>query len=799
MDESVRLRSSAVPHPHTPGGGERAKISFLMTAPDLNSDQLQRLHIAVRGAVQGVGFRPFVYRLATELHLTGWVNNSTQGATIEVEGNPESLQHFLQRIPAEKPQPCVIRSLETSFLTPVGYYAFEVRTSSSSGAKTAVILPDLATCPACVRELFDPSDRRYRYPFINCTNCGPRYTILESLPYDRARTTMKGFAMCPPCQAEYDDPANRRFHAQPNACPDCGPHLELWDANGQARATHDSALLAAADAVRRGEIVALKGLGGFHLLVDPRNQDAVLRLRQRKLREEKPFGLMVPSLDVVRAHASVSADEERLLNSPEAPLVLLRRLPGVETIVPAVAPNNPYLGVMLPYTPLHHLLLAELGFPVVATSGNRSEEPICTDEREAVERLRDIADCFLVHDRPIARHVDDSVVHMVLGRELVLRRARGYAPFPVAVPETLPPLLAVGAHQKNTVAIAAGDQAVLSQHIGDLETAPAFEAFQRTVTDLGRLYNLEPRAVACDLHPDYLSSRYAEKLGLPLVRVQHHYAHVLSCMTENGLSAPVLGVAWDGTGLGTDGTVWGGEFLRVEENGFERVGHLRPFRLPGGDRAAREPRRAALGLLFELFGPEVFQRSDLLPVQAFSAGELILLRSMLERGVSAPLTSSIGRLFDAAAALIGLRQRARFEGQAAMELEFALEGVAPGESYPHGLNDRGIMDWSPLVVGLLEDLCGGVSLATLAARFHDTLVEGIVAQARRAGVRDVVLTGGCFQNVALLTRAVRGLEGAGFRPAWHRHIPPNDGGIALGQLMASARLARSEGRKTPQE
>ncbi len=545
-----------------------------------------RLRVEVRGTVQGVGFRPFVYRLANELTLTGWVNNSPQGAAVEVEGDAGRIAEFLRRLPDEKPRPCVLHSLTPTFLAPVGYIVFEVRSSSEDGPKTAVILPDLATCADCLREVFDPSNRRFRYPFTNCTNCGPRYSIIEDLPYDRPRTTMKRFPMCDACRAEYDNPADRRFHAQPNACPRCGPHLEFWDAGGDVQAMHDEALRAAAEALRRGDIVAAKGLGGFHLLVEASNQEAVLRLRRRKLREEKPFGLMYPDIESVRRDCRVSEMEEQLLLSPESPLVLLRRTPDAR-IAPAVAPGNPYLGVMLPYTPLHHLLLAELGFPIVATSGNRSDEPICLDEREALTRLAGIADVFLVHNRPIARQVDDSVVRVVMEHEMVLRRARGYAPYPVSVDEPLPSMLAVGAHQKNTLSIAAGCQIVVSQHIGDLDTPLALEAFRRVAVDLPRLYALEPKAVVCDRHPDYHSTRHAEKMTLSIVRVQHHHAHVRACMAEHGLSGPLLGVAWDGTGLGLDDTIWGGEFLRITDEGFERVAHLRTFRLPGGERGAR--------------------------------------------------------------------------------------------------------------------------------------------------------------------------------------------------------------------
>jgi hydrogenase maturation protein HypF len=661
-------------------------------------------------------------------------------------------------------------------LPPAGYRGFEVRDSSESGPKSAVILPDLATCSDCQREIFDPSNRRFRYPFTNCTNCGPRFSIIEDLPYDRPRTTRKRFPMCGACRAEYDNPADRRFHAQPNACPDCGPHLELWDMSGKVLAVHDDALRATADALRRGDIVAAKGLGGFHLLVDARNQETVVRLRHRKLREEKPFGLMYPSLDSLRQDCHVSETEEHLLLSSESPLVLVRRCRSGEPsqtspvplgsrhlpIAPAVAPGNPYLGVLLPYTPLHHLLLAELGFPIVATSGNRSDEPICLDEHESLTRLAGIADLFLIHDRPIARQVDDSVVRVVLGREMVLRRARGYAPNPVTVAQALPPVLAVGAHQKNTLAIAAGCQVVVSQHVGDLDTPLAQSAFRRVVEDLPRLYALKLQAVICDKHPEYHSTRHAETMGLPVVRVQHHHAHVRACMAEHGSSAPLLGVAWDGTGLGLDGTIWGGEFLHVAGDEFHRVAHLRTFRLPGGARAVREPRRTALGLLYELFGEELFDRDDLVPLRDYSRTERGLLRSMLRGGVNSPWTSSAGRLFDAISSLLNIRQVAGFEGQAAMELEFAVEGAEKAEPYPFVLTMDGVLDWEPMIRAILEDIRLGSPTGAIARRFHDTLAEMIVTTARFVGEVNVVLSGGCFQNAYLLEQAVTRLRSAGF-------------------------------------
>lgn len=771
-----------------------------------------RMRLTLRGAVQGVGFRPFVYRLATELGLGGWVSNSPAGVTLEVEGPAAARREFLLRLEAERPPHCVIHGLEAVELDPVGQTGFTIRPSEESGEKTALVLPDIATCADCLREIFDPADRRYRYPFTNCTHCGPRYSILEALPYDRANTSMKGFALCPACRAEYEDPRHRRFHAQPNACPQCGPHLALWDAAGRELARRDEALAGAVRALAEGAIVAVKGLGGFHLMVRADDDAGVRRLRERKHREEKPLAVMCPGLTAAERLAEIGPLEARALRAPEAPIVLCRRRPGAP-VAAAVAPGNPWLGLMLPYTPLHHLLLADLGRSVVATSGNVSDEPICTDEHEALVRLGGIADLFLVHNRPIVRHVDDSLVRIVLGRELVLRRARGYAPLPIRVHEPLPPVLAVGAHLKNAVAVARGHEVFPSQHIGDLDTAPARAAFDRVIADLCRLYAIQPEQIMADAHPDYPSTQRARAAGLPVCTVQHHHAHVLACMAENHLTAPVLGVAWDGTGYGPDGTIWGGEFLRVSARGVERFGHLRPFRLPGGEAAVKEPRRAALGLLHALLGDAVFDRRDLAPLRAFKPAELRTLRSVLNRTLNAPLTSSAGRLFDAVASLLDLRQVARFEGQAAMDLEFAFEPGDATDSYTVDLREEipsaaetparstgeaaeptpatparcWVADWAPLVQTLLRDLRVGAPVWQIAARFHNTLAEVVVAMARHAGEHRVVLSGGCFQNKYLLERTVEALRSAGFTPYWHQRVPPNDGGLALGQAVAAAR------------
>jgi hydrogenase maturation protein HypF len=749
-----------------------------------------RAKIMVHGAVQGVGFRPFVYRLATELRLRGWVLNCSRGVFIEVEGPLDFVQLFLARLEKEKPPLAIIQSLESTFLDVAGYQGFEIRCSDHTGPKTALILPDIAICADCLREIFDPANRRYRYPFTNCTNCGPRFSIIEQLPYDRPNTSMRGFKQCPDCEAEYHDPLNRRFHAQPNACSKCGPHLELWDSSSNLLAIEDAALLKAAELIAQGKIVALKGIGGFQLICTAREDEVVIRLRQRKRREGKPFALMYPALDQVSRDCVVSGLEERLLRSPESPIVLLMRQPGESTIASTVAPGSRTLGVMLPYTPLHHLLMRELNVPVVATSGNLANEPICIDETEALDRLKDIADFFLVNNRPIVRHVDDSIVRVICDREMVLRRARGYAPLPVRMKEPLPSVLAVGAHLKNTVALNVGRDVFISQHIGDLETTMALAAFHRTVADLPKLYDTQPELVACDLHPDYISSKYATSTHRTVERVQHHWAHVLACMAENELDPPFLGVAWDGTGYGTDGTIWGGEFLVPDQDSFQRVAYFRQFRLPGGEMAVKEPRRTALAILFEIWGQNGLEDEGLAPVAQFSKAERGLIRQILAKGVNAPVTSSAGRLFDAVASLLGIRQVVTFEGQAAMELESVI-GSEVSEAYPFGLSNAvpQIIDWAPMISEILIDSRRGISPGVISAKFHNTLADIIVEVARQVVTPKIVLTGGCFQNRYLLEQAVQRLSQAGFKPYWHQRVPPNDGGIALGQIAAAARVS----------
>jgi hydrogenase maturation protein HypF len=757
----------------------------------------QRLHLAIKGTVQGVGFRPFVYRLAKEIGLVGWVNNSTEGVFIEVEGTQKQLETFLLRLKTENPPRSQIQKIKINWLIPKGFQTFEIL-ASTKGKKTAIVLPDLATCPDCLQEIFDPNNHRYRYPFTNCTNCGPRYSIIEALPYDRAYTTMKAFSMCFSCESEYKNPSDRRFHAQPNACSQCGPKIELWDDTGKIIAQNYNAISATAVAIRQGKIVAVKGLGGFHLIVDASNKKAVQLLRQRKHRPDKPFALMYPNLELIKEDCQVSELEAKLLKSPEAPIVILRRL-GKEFSKCAIAPSNPYLGIMLPYTPLHHLLMAELGYAIVATSGNLANEPICIDEREAIKRLHGIADLFLVHDRSIFRPVDDSIARIVMGQETVIRRARGYAPLPIPIlkdNDPHPPILAVGAHLKNAIAIAINRQIFLSQHIGNLETSQAVDTFTKTISSFQQLYDLKPEMIACDRHLDYYSSQYAQNWDRKVVPVQHHYAHVLACMAENQiLGETILGVAWDGTGYGLDGTIWGGEFLLIparktlnstsQQQPFQRVARLRPFPLPGGDRAIKEPRRAAMGLLYEVFGEQLFtEKRFKLWLAAFSDKKLAILFKMLSQKINLPLTSSMGRLFDGIAAITNLCQIASFEGQAAMQLEFILDRFSTEESYLLPLQNNEI-DWRAMLINILDDVNNEVPVEMISAKFHNSLIDAIVIVARQIKVEKIVLTGGCFQNKYLIEKAISKLRQAGFDPYWHHRIPTNDGGIALGQAIAA--------------
>lgn len=756
---------------------------------------MQRLRLEIKGAVQGVGFRPFVYRLAHRFNLQGWVSNTSKGVEVEVEGNTEVLKRFAEAILKEKPPVSIVQDIRSEYLEIVGYTNFEIR-SSSGGRREAFVLPDLAICSECTLEILDPDNRRYRYPFTNCTNCGPRYSIINSIPYDRPSTTMSGFRMCGECMEEYENPLDRRFHAQPNACPECGPHLELWDSSGAVIAERDDALRRTAEEILEGRILAVKGLGGFHLMALARSDKTVQTLRSRKGRKMKPLAMMFPSFPMISEVCHVSTVERDILESSSSPIVLLRKLDngsGAVHISELVSPSNPEYGIMLPYTPLHILLMMEIGEPVIATSGNLSDEPICIDEKEAIERLSGVADIFLVHNRPIARHVDDSIVRIFNNREMVLRRARGYAPLPLRMEyDESASVIATGGHLKNTLALSIGRNVFTSQHIGDLESPQAIRAFGEVWNSIEDLYDAHPDTIAYDMHPDYISSVRARESQLRGIPVQHHIAHVFSCMLDRGIVPPLLGVSWDGTGYGPDGTVWGGEFFHITDGTVKRIAHLKRFPLPGGDKAAREPRRSALGLLSRLYNDPV----KYLPAGTFSTKETDVIRQMLASEVNSPLTSSAGRLFDAVASILDLYQTIEFEGQAAMALEHAIGGVKTEEFYSvdmiQATGEPIVLDWAPLIKGVIMDVAEGMSNGIISAKFHNALAAGIVAVAHRVGEKKVVFSGGCFQNVYLLRRVLNLLENLGYEPVIHRSLPANDGGIAPGQVVAAIFMKSKE-------
>ncbi len=780
---------------------------------------VQRMRIDVEGTVQGVGFRPFVYRLVRELELTGWVQNTRSGVLIEVEGDSPAIETFLRRLRTDAPAAASLESIRTKAIPVLADRSFTIDRSAESGQRTLVIPPDFATCADCLRELMDPRDRRFGYPFLTCTQCGPRYSLLTSIPYERSNTTMAGFELCPACRTEYSIESDRRFHAEPIACPTCGPRLSLWNEQGQEIVAGKESLRQAQVLLDQGLIVAVKGLGGFQLWVDAKSGEAVHRLRDRKRRPEKPFAVLFPSIDEVRDYCLLSSNEEVLLRSPQAPIVLVRKRQDA-VLAEAVAPGNPYLGAMLPATPLHHLLIASLQRPMVATSGNRSEEPIVTNEQEALVRLKGIADALLVHDRPIARPVDDSVVLVMPKRfeaegtkqaeklpaeVVILRRARGYAPLAIRWRDNATDggaqgsILAVGGHLKNTLALLTGNRVVLSQHLGDLSTLEADRAFRQAVADLQQLLHVTPLAIACDLHPDYRSTSFARELAanlsVPLVPVQHHHAHVASCMAEHQLDGEVLGIAWDGAGYGTDGQVWGGEFLIASYRQFTRVASLIPFRLLGGEAAMKEPGRSAAAVLWELMGDEMLGYD--FPFWKMTDDQRAQLASLLRSGVASPWTTSMGRLFDAVASLTGLCRQASFEGQAAMGVQFAAEqeveaGGVTVEGYPmdlvpsHSSDTKWMIDWRPMVSDMQDDLRRGCRLGYIAVRFHVGLAVATVRVAQAAGLPRVVLTGGCFQNRLLLSLVRHRLESAGFTVYNHHLVPPNDGGLSLGQAVVAA-------------
>ncbi len=762
----------------------------------------RRVRVKVDGIVQGVGFRPTVYQLARELSLAGWVRNDSEGVEIELAGSDAAVRDFLRRLPEEAPPLAkIVRILvEERPWRPAS--SFEIISSRKGSSRTTLISPDVCLCPDCLRELLDPSDRRYRYPFINCTNCGPRYTIIRDIPYDREKTTMAKFRMCPQCRSEYEDPKNRRFHAQPNACWDCGPQVWLERRGGERICERDAAVREAVHRLASGEIVAVKGLGGFHLAVLATDERAVSRLRSRKIREEKPFAVMFPDLSSIAEVCRMEDGDARLLSSRERPIVLLPKReddsPGRLRIAPSVAPRNRFLGAFLPYTPLHVLLFEGAPYrALVMTSGNQSDEPIVTENASARERLRNIADVFLMHDRDIYIRCDDSVVRSVKGGPRPIRRARGYVPVPLVLDGAGPEVLGVGAELKNTVCLTRGDYAFLSQHIGDLENLETLRAFEHTIEHLQKILAVTPELIVHDLHPDYLSTQWAEeKSDGERLAVQHHHAHIAAVLAEAGWSGgPVLGVALDGTGYGSDGTLWGGEFLVVEEARYRRLGRFARLPLPGGEKAIKEPWRMGLSALWRLSrGDPERDYGDVL--ERWPHRERLAVLQMLRRGFNCPESSSCGRLFDAVAAVVGLRRRITYEGQAAVELEQAVEG--DGSAYPHRIRRKEgmwVLDALSMVADAVDDMRLQVPVGIIAARFHNGLAQAVFAMLellrKETGIGTVALSGGVFQNMVLSLSLEEKLREAGFAVLVHKEVPPNDACIALGQVYVGRAFLRS--------
>lgn len=752
----------------------------------------------VRGVVQGVGFRPFVHRLAERHALDGWVRNETGGVRIRVAGDPDEVRLFVDALRAEAPPLARIDSVELADAEEDGPLAgFHVLASETAAEGRLPVSPDVSICDACRAELFDPANRRHRYPFITCTDCGPRFTLIERMPYDRERTSMRAFAQCPACLAEYTSPSSRRYHSETNSCPQCGPKLWIAAANGRRLASGEGALQAAAARLRAGEIVAVRGLGGFHLAVDATSEAAVRRLRQRKGREAKPLAVMVATLADAEKLGRADLRERALLTSPERPIVLLRRWSGAR-LAPSIAPGLDRVGVMLAYTPLHHLLLDLVGRPLVMTSGNLSDEPICTGNDEALARLGKIADALLLHDREIVARYDDSVVRVVDDAPVFLRRSRGYAPLSLELPVAAPvPVLAVGPHLKNTFTLAQGGTAFVSQHVGDLENLETLEHFRAALDRFRALFRIEPEVAARDLHPGYLSTRLAEETGFArVIPVQHHHTHVAAVMAEHGVTSRVIGVAFDGTGYGDDGNVWGAEILVSDLTAYRRAGHLRYAPLPGGDLAARQPWRVALG--YRTLAAEVapaFRRA----FAGVAEAERKAAEMQLARGINAPLASSMGRLFDAAAAVLGIRRHAQYEGQAAMELE-ALAGDRPAHPLPFPISAAPDGSWlfepAPLLAALGERLAAGEYAADLAARFHESVAAAtaqmVALVAEETSVRTVALGGGVFQNARLLSSLRRRLADDGFTVLVPHRLGPNDGAVSYGQAAVAAALLNAE-------
>jgi hydrogenase maturation protein HypF len=756
-------------------------------------ENIELAKISARGIVQGVGFRPFVYQLARKYNLRGWVCNTSEDVKIEVEGSTENIESFLYNLEKHAPPLAHIEELSVDYRKPKNYTGFEIRHSIAEEGKYQLISPDIATCQPCRDEIFNPDDRRYRYPFTNCTNCGPRFTIIEDIPYDRPRTTMSVFKMCPACQREYDDPMNRRFHAQPNACPVCGPQLELVDSSGNQVPAEDI-ISKTVELLRQDKIIAIKGLGGFLLACDATSEPAVKLLRERKRRPSKPFAVMVANTAEAARHCELNTEEISLLKSPRAPIVLLWWNIG-SSICESVAPGLKYLGIMLPYTPLHHLLLKEFGGPLIMTSGNMSEEPIAKDNDEALQRLSGIADYFLMNNRDIYARYDDSVTYLEHGLFQIVRRARGYAPFPVTLPFHTGQLLACGADEKNAFCLTRDNYAFISQHIGDIENMETLEHLNNTVNLYKRLFRIEPEIIAYDMHPEYFSSRYALDLiaGIPGVKqvpVQHHHAHIASCMADNKLEKPVIGVALDGTGYGTDGHIWGGEFMIADYQGFTRAGHLEYLPLPGGDTAVKKPYRTALAYIIKLLGEKTLD-SGFPFLKGIEDSEIEVIKRQVRTGVNTPLTSSMGRMFDAISAILNIRTVIDYDAQAAIELEMAAYDhldYTGSSGYPFNIIEAGDVlqvNFKETLHAIVNDLLNRVPAGTISAEFHNTVVQIVrdvcIRLSAKYNILDIALSGGVFQNRLLLARTINLLESAGFKVFTHQQVPCNDGGISLGQ------------------
>lgn len=748
--------------------------------------------VEINGIVQGVGFRPFVYQLANRYDLKGKVANTSSGVAIHIQGPQTNIESFSKDLTQKCPPLAHITEISLYDEHIKDFTDFTIVDSRKPALMTTLISPDVAVCDDCRRELFDLHNRRFGYPFINCTNCGPRYTIIDDIPYDRPKTSMKHFTMCPICQAEYDDPGNRRFHAQPNACAECGPHIDLYDNTRQKIAT-PKPLEKTVELIKQGYIIAIKGLGGFHLAVDAENDQAVANLRKRKHREEKPFALMSFDVESVQSYAKVGPEEEKLLKSPQRPIVLLKKREP-NSISKEVAPRNRYFGAMLPYTPLHYLLLSRGFTALVMTSGNLREEPIAIDNDDAFERLSDIADYFLIHNRDIYLRSDDSIVRKAAGAIRFIRRSRGYVPVPVFLNKKIPSILACGAELKNTVCLTKGNQAFLSQHIGDLENLATYDFFKLTIRHMQRILDINPEIIAFDLHPDYLSTRYAEELqNINKIQVQHHHAHIVSAMAENRIDDPVIGLSFDGTGYGTDGAIWGGEILIADIEKFYRAAHFAYVPMPGSTAAIKEPWRMAVSYLYDALGQD-FWNLGLPVLKAIEADKVKIIVDMIRKKINSPLTSSLGRLFDGIAAITGIRYKVAFEGQAAMELEMlAADKVADIYDYEWITTEGHKILTRPIIQGVVNDMVNGIHPSVISRKFHQTLIQmfsDLCAVIRKeSGLNRVVLSGGVFQNSLLLTGLIKALEEKNFQVFTHSKVPANDGGISLGQAMVAAAVA----------